>query len=148
MQKSPHGQALRQITSLVYFSPTFVGRERERPLDLSLCPLPGVLCDVYKMGAGRNKADLHEHCEILLRSCELRPEIRLGSLGSTLISVALSIILSLGYRLDCGMIVSARVEHSNPPRDFHKKVANLRLCWALDRQTTAGTRRSCLSITP
>ena len=55
------------------------------------------------------------------------------------------------YRLDCGPIVSARgtpQPSENPPRDFHKKVANLRLCCALDRQTTAGTLRGCPSITP
>ena len=55
------------------------------------------------------------------------------------------------YRLDCGLIVSARgtpQPSENPPRDFHKKVADLRLCCALDHQTTAGTLRGYLSITP
>ena len=55
------------------------------------------------------------------------------------------------YRPDCGPIVSARgtpQPSENPPRDFHKKVADLRLCCALDRQTTAGTLRSYCSITP
>ena len=55
------------------------------------------------------------------------------------------------YRLDCGLIVSARgtpQPSENPPRDLHKKVADLRLCCALDRQTTAGTLRHRVSITP
>ena len=55
------------------------------------------------------------------------------------------------YRLDCGLIVSARgtpQPSGVPPRDFHKKVADLRLCCALDHQTTAGTLRSYCSITP
>ena len=55
------------------------------------------------------------------------------------------------YRLDCGLIVSARgtpQPSENPPRDFHKKVADLRLCCALDHQTTAGTLRHRVSITP
>ena len=55
------------------------------------------------------------------------------------------------YSLDSGLIVSARgtpQPSEDPPRDFHKKVADLRLCCALDHQTTAGTLRSYCSITP
>ena len=55
------------------------------------------------------------------------------------------------YRLDCGLIVSARgtpQPSENPPHDFHTKVADLRLCCALDHQTTAGTLRHRVSITP